>query len=51
MFFIFFSPHFFKYNFNQPHIGTFGFATTQKANASQNQKSQLPAHPKTAVVV
>lgn len=40
--FLFFSQRtFFKNNFSQPHIGTFGFAPTRKANASQNQKSQF----------
>ena len=40
--FLFFSQHtFFKNNFSQPHIGTFGFAPTHNATASQNQKSQF----------
>lgn len=34
---------FFKVSFSQPHIGTFGFALTLIANASQNKKSQYPA--------
>jgi len=41
MFFIFFQRTFFKNNFSQSHIGTFGFAPTRKANTSQNQKSQF----------
>ena len=40
-FLFFFQRTSFKNNFSQPHIGTFGFAPTHKANASQNQKSQF----------
>ncbi len=43
--------HFLKFLLASRTNGKFGFAPPQKADPSQNQKSQFPAHPKTAVVV
>ncbi len=42
------SSHFLKFLFASRTNGTFGFAPTQKANPSQNQKSRfLPTHRET----
>lgn len=45
--FIFFAdPHFLKNNFSQPHIGTFGFAPTHKADPSAKPKEPLFQPPR-----